>query len=296
MKKVLITGKNSYIGQSFKSYVEANYPSEIQVDSISVRGDAWREYDFSSYDAVLHVAGKAHADVSNVSEKVKQEYYAINKDLAVAVAKKYKSERNGFSQFIYLSSIIVYGQKVTQITAATQTNPENFYGDSKVQAELALRPLSNPKFQVLLIRPPMIYGPNSKGNFPVLVKLAKKSPIFPKVVNQRSMLFIDNLNEFIKQLIIKQQITNIYFPQNREYVGTAKLVQVIREVQNKNVILLPGFSGFIHLLMKKSNKLGVYASKAFGSLVYEKQLSAIDEIKINDYQVLDFRESIRRSI
>lgn len=296
MKKVLITGKNSYIGQSFKSYVEASYPSEIQVDSISVRGDAWREYDFSSYDAVLHVAGKAHADVSNVSEQVKQEYYAINKDLAVAVAKKYKSERNGFSQFIYLSSIIVYGQKVTQITAATKTNPENFYGDSKVQAELALRPLSNPEFQVLLIRPPMIYGPNSKGNFPILVKLAKKSAIFPKFLNQRSMLFIDNLNEFIKQLIIKQQTTSIYFPQNREYVGTVKLVQVIREVQNKNVILLPGFSGFIHLLMKKSNKLGVYASKAFGSLVYEKQLSAIDEIKINDYQVLDFRESIRRSI
>lgn len=296
MKKVLITGKNSYIGRSFKAYVEANYPAEIQVDSISVRGDAWRKYDFSGYDALLHVAGKAHADVSNVSESVKKEYYAINRDLAVAVAKKYKSERSGFSQFIYLSSIIVYGQKVKRITAETPTNPDNFYGDSKLQAELALEPLGSQSFQVLLVRPPMIYGPNSKGNFPVLVKLAKKLPVFPKVVNQRSMLFIDNLNEFIKQLIIKQQTTSIYFPQNCEYVGTAKLVQVIRAVQNKNIILLPGFSGFIHLLMKKSNKFGVYASKAFGSLVYEKNLSTIDEIKINDYQVLDFKESIRRSI
>ncbi|MBT1145135.1 sugar nucleotide-binding protein [Lactiplantibacillus argentoratensis] len=296
MKKVLITGKTSYIGRSFKTYVEANYPSELQVDSISVRGNAWREYDFSGYDAVLHVAGKAHADVSNVSEAVKREYYAVNKDLAVAVAEKYKSERSGFSQFIYLSSIIVYGQKVKRITAETPTAPENFYGDSKVQAELALRPLSSQAFQVLLIRPPMIYGPDSKGNFPILVKLAKKSAVFPKVANQRSMLFVDNLNEFIKQLIIKQQTTNIYFPQNLEYVNTTELVREIRRFQNKNIILLPGFSGFIHLLMRKSNKLGVYASKAFGSLVYEKQLSTMDKIKINDYQVLDFERSIRGSI
>ena len=296
MKKVLITGKTSYIGRSFKAYVEANYPAEIQVDSISVRGDAWQSYDFSGYDAVLHLAGKAHADVSNVSEKVKQEYYAINKDLAVAVAEKYKSERSGFSQIIYLSSIIVYGQKVERITAKTPTNPDNFYGDSKVQAELALKPLSNDTFQVLLIRPPMIYGPHSKGNFPVLVKLAKTTPIFPKVTNQRSILFIDNLNEFIHQLIMNQQETNTYFPQNQEYVNTTELVQLIRHLQHKHMLLLPGFNGFVHMLMEQTNKFGTYANKAFGSLTYEKQLATLNKIRVSDYQVLSFEESIRRSI
>ncbi|GEL13705.1 sugar transferase [Lapidilactobacillus concavus DSM 17758] len=297
MKRVLITGKNSYIGESFRKYVEANHREEIQIDVISVRGNAWKSRDFSVYDTVFHVAGKAHADVSHVSEAVKQEYYAVNRDLAVAVAQKYRSERNGFSQFIYMSSIIVYGQKIDHIVAETPTNPANFYGDSKLQAERSLQKMTDVNFQVLIIRPPMIYGPNSKGNFPSLVKIAKISPVFPKITNQRSMLFVDNLAEFISQLIIKSQLTATYFPQNKEYVNTTDLVKMIRTIRGNNVILVSGMNSLLHLLMNHDNSMiGAYANKAFGSLVYDKGLSKSSDMLLNDYQVVSFKESIRRSL
>lgn len=296
MKKVLITGKTSYIGRSFKNYVEKNYGSQIQVDSISVRGDAWQQYDFSGYDAVLHVAGKAHVDVSSVSNEEQQEYYRINRDLARKVAEKYKSDRVGFSQFIYLSSIIVYGNKTTRITSNTKTSPENFYGDSKLQGELALKTMASKNFQVLTIRPPMIYGNGSKGNFPLLVKLALRVIFFPKINNQRSMLYIDNLSAFIVQLITASKRTNLYFPQNEEYVDTSELVSMIRKSKGKKIILVPGLHNLIRFIMRRKNRLGIYTSKAFGNLVYDKGLSKASGIPLNAYQTVSFSESIRRSV
>ncbi|MFD1411497.1 NAD-dependent epimerase/dehydratase family protein [Lapidilactobacillus gannanensis] len=296
MKRVLITGKNSYIGESFRKYVEANHREEIQIDVISVRGNAWKSRDFSVYDAVFHVAGKAHADVSHVSEAVKQEYYAVNRDLAVAVAQKYRSERNGFSQFIYMSSIIVYGHTHETIQETTPTNPSNFYGDSKLQAEISLRQMSNINFQILILRPPMIYGPMSKGNFPILVKMAKSFPIFPKIDNQRSMLFVDNLSEFICQIIAFRLHTNIYFPQNKEYVNTSCLVKTIRDSLNRRTLLLSGFTGIINCFVKQHNGFGIYADKAFGSVIYAKSLSSNSAVRLNGYQVVEFDESVRRSV
>lgn len=183
----------------------------------------------------MHVAGKAHADVKKVSEKEQQEYYVINRDLAKKVAIKYKKERHGFSQFVYFSSIIVYGTKNKKITADAKPHPDNFYGDSKIQAELSLMKLADESFQILIIRPPMVYGPESKGNFQVLVKLALKLLFFPKINNSRSMLYVDNLSEFIRRLILSKSETDRYFPQNLNYVNTSNLVKQIRSEKIKKL-------------------------------------------------------------
>jgi len=296
MKKVLITGKTSYIGRSFKTYVEANYPNEFQVDSISVRGEKWRRYDFSKYDVVLQLAGKAHADVKNVSKQEQQEYYVINKDLAKEVAIKYKRERHGFSQFIYFSSIIVYGTGENKITANTKPNPDNFYGDSKIQAEHALMELVSENFQILIIRPPMVYGPGSRGNFQTLVKLALKLPFFPKINNSRSMIYVDNLSEFIRRLVLSKSKTNRYFPQNLNYVNTSNLVKQIRAEENKKTLLVIGFNGLLKLLLNKNTALSRYLDKAFGTLVYDKSLSETTKIKLEDYQNTDFYKSVGKSV
>ncbi|EGP5490170.1 NAD-dependent epimerase/dehydratase family protein, partial [Enterococcus faecium] len=217
MKKILITGANSYIGTSFKKWM-TQFQDEYQIDTLSVRGDAWREHDFSRYDTVFHVAGIAHADVSKVSEETKQLYYAVNRDLAIETAKKYKQDLSGKNgQFIYMSSIIIYGEetninKKRVITPDTKPNPSNFYGDSKLQAEIGLQPLDDDTFHVAILRPPMIYGPGSKGNYQQLVKLANKLPVFPDVKNERSMLYIENLCSFIK-LIVDNEEKGIFFPQ-----------------------------------------------------------------------------------
>ena len=83
MKKVLITGANSYIGVSFETYAHECYGSSFMIDTVDMIGNAWREKDFSTYEIVFHVAGLAHADVGNVSDEVKANYYAVNTDLAI---------------------------------------------------------------------------------------------------------------------------------------------------------------------------------------------------------------------
>lgn len=286
MKKVLITGKNSYIGQSFKSYVEANYPSEIQVDSISVRGDAWREYDFSRYDAVLHVAGIAHV---SADPKMETEYYKVNRDLTIAVAKLTK--QSGVRQFVFMSSMIIYGEKrgidsLTIIDRATKPEPIDFYGRSKLEADLGVQKLADDKFNVVSVRTPMVFGPQSKGNFPLLVKVAKVSPIFPKINNQRSMIYINNLAEFLAKTILNN-ISGIYFPQNQEPLSTLAIVKIIRTQLHKPLIVISLFNPFLRLLGRRFRVI----DKVFGSKTYQQDSS----IPFN-YLVVDNAESIRRSV
>lgn len=275
MKKILITGANSYIGISFKQWM-TQFQDEYQIDTLSVRGDAWREHDFSEYDTVFHVAGIAHADVSKVSEETKQLYYAVNRDLAIETAKKYKQDLSGKNgQFIYMSSIIIYGEetninKKRVITPDTKPNPSNFYGDSKLQAEIGLQPLDDDTFHVAILRPPMIYGPGSKGNYQQLVKLANKLPIFPDVKNERSMLHIDKLSEFVKERIDAQD-SGVFFPQNDQYVRTSHMVRDIAQENGKKIYLFSYMNWVIRLLGYVPGKIGRLTNKAFGNLVYEKR-------------------------
>lgn len=277
MKKILITGANSYIGTSFKKWMTP-FQDEYQIDTLSVRGDAWREHDFSEYDTVFHVAGIAHADVSKVSEETKQLYYAVNRDLAIETAKKYKQDLSGKNgQFIYMSSIIIYGEetninKKRVITPDTKPNPSNFYGDSKLQAEIGLQPLDDDTFHVAILRPPMIYGPGSKGNYQQLVKLANKLPIFPDVKNERSMLHIDKLSEFVKERIDAQD-SGVFFPQNDQYVRTSHMVRDIAQENGKKIYLFSYMNWAIRLLGYVPGKIGRLTNKAFGNLVYEKSKS-----------------------
>lgn len=277
MKKILITGANSYIGTSFKKWM-AQFQDEYQIDTLSVRGDVWREHDFSEYDTVFHVAGIAHADVSKVSEETKQLYYAVNRDLAIETAKRYKQDLSGKNgQFIYMSSIIIYGEetninKKRVITPDTKPNPSNFYGDSKLQAEIGLQPLDDDTFHVAILRPPMIYGPGSKGNYQQLVKLANKLPIFPDVKNERSMLHIDKLSEFVKERIDAQD-SGVFFPQNDQYVRTSHIVRDIAQANGKKIYLFSYMNWAIRLLGYVPGKIGRLTNKAFGNLVYEKSKS-----------------------
>ena len=285
MKKILITGANSYIGTSIERYL-AQWPQQYQVDTLDMVDGSWSERSFAGYDAVFHVAGIAHSDTGNVSEERKALYYKVNTDLTVETAKKAKAE--GVGQFIFMSSAIVYGdsapigqQKV--ITADTPLAPANFYGDSKVQAEKGILPLNDDNFHVVVLRPPMIYGPGSKGNYPVLSKLAQKLPVFPKVANQRSMLYIGNLAEFVR-LMIENREQGIFWPQNGEYSNTTELVRLIANAQGKNILIVPGLGWALKLLGHATGLV----NKAFGSLSYDMELSRYRE----DYRKYSLAESI----
>src|SRR5699024_6867974 len=122
-------------------------------------------------------------------------YYQVNRDLTIEVAQKAKHEK--VKQFIFMSSIIVYGDSKAEkvvIDRHTKPNPSNFYGQSKLEAEQRILPLDSKDFKIVIVRPPMIYGKHSKGNYPKLAKAAQKLPLFPNIDNERSMLHIDNLS------------------------------------------------------------------------------------------------------
>lgn len=257
-------------------------PDKYKIEKISLRNDKWKQHDFSGYDVIVHVAGIAHV---STDPKMEELYYKVNRDLTIEVAKKAKSDE--VKQFIFLSSIIVYGEVKENngiITRDTIPNPSNFYGKSKLEAEKGIESLESEHFKVAIIRPPMIYGKGSKGNYPKLAKLARITPIFPDFENKRSMIHIDNLTEFIR-LIIDNEDSGLFFPQNAEYVKTSEMVRVISEVYNKKVFLVKWFNPIIRIM---KNRLEL-VNKMFGDLAYDKSLS---HYKYN-YWIRDFKSSIK---
>lgn len=293
MKKVLITGANSYIGVSFENYVHEHYSDELSIDTVDMVDGSWRNSDFSPYDVVYHVAGLAHADVGKVSDEVKAKYYAVNTDLAIETAKKAKTD--GVKQFVFMSSAIIYGDSAPYgqkkvITRETKPQPANFYGNSKLKADLGIQELANPHFKVSILRPPMIYGKGSKGNYPTLAKMAKKLPIFPDCDNERSMLYIENLCEFLCQVMIRDE-GGIFYPQNPEFTRTSDMVKTIASVSNHKIHVSKAWNWVVGLARIIPGKPRGLANKAFGNLSYDQRISKY----WFEYQIVDLKTSIQRT-
>lgn len=296
-KKVLITGAGSYIGDTFRYYAAEHYSESFLIDVVDMLNPSWREADFSSYDIVYHVAGIAHADVGNVSEEVKEKYYVINTDLAVEVAKKAKTE--GIKEFIFMSSMIVYGESAPYgqkkvVDAHTVPAPANFYGDSKLQADVGVRELADENFKVIVLRPPMIYGKGSKGNYPTLAKFAKKLPVFPDIDNERSMLYIENLCEFLCQVMLVKDVKEnavVLIPQNREWMKTSQMVEEIAKASGKKIRKLRILNPVVLIGSKVPGKIGELVNKAFGNQSYDLAMSTYDF----PYQVVSVKKSIDKT-
>lgn len=272
MKRILITGANSYIGTSVEKHL-AQWPEEYHVDTIDMVDGTWREKSFAGYDSVFHVAGIAHQDSGKITEERKQLYYKVNTDLTIETAKKAKAE--GVGQFIFMSSIIVYGASVKMgekkvITRDTVPAPVGAYGDSKLQAELGIRPLNDDGFKVCILRPPMIYGPGSKGNYRLLEKYVTVLPVFPSVNNERSMIQIDVFLSYCES-IIDNRSSGYHFPQDPDYMCTTSFVRSIAKEKGKVVWFTSLFNPVMKLL---SRKIHIF-DKVFGGLVYEKELKEL---------------------
>lgn len=286
--RILITGVHSYIGTSFQTYMASRQP-DWQIETVSLRDEQWRKMRFSRYDTVLHTAGIAHADRGKISREREHLYYQVNTELAVETAEKAKAD--GAGQFLYLSSAIIYGNsapigKTKVITAETTPAPQSCYGDSKLQAELRLRPLDSLDFHVAILRLPMVYGPGSKGNYPLLAKAVIWLPVFPMIRNQRSMLYVENLCEFLR-LVIKNRESGTFYPQNGEYVCTSEMVKEIAQAHSHRLWLVKGFQPMLRLAEHRSGLI----TKVFGNLAYAQDLSQYPE----NYRVCSFAESIRRT-
>ncbi|HDX9587168.1 TPA: NAD-dependent epimerase/dehydratase family protein [Bacillus pseudomycoides] len=284
-KRILITGQGSYIGTNFDKWV-SKWSDQYNVEKISVKTDEWKQRDFSKYDVVLHVAGIAHV---SADPKMEELYYKVNRDLAIEVAEKAKEEK--VKQFVFMSSMIIYGadgklgeNKV--IDAETEPNPIDFYGRSKLEADLAIQKLNSEEFKTLIVRTPMVYGPNCKGNFPRLKMIARKCPVFPDISNERSMIFIENLCEFLR-IVIDKELSGIFFPQNKEYVSTKDIIDLMAKNMGKKVYFVKLFNPVIRMMSKKIH----IVNKVLGNKAYDKRVTPDF-----DYCVTDFETSIKISM
>lgn len=288
MKHVLITGAGSYIGTKVENWLKASTDPEtgeklFDVNAVDTIDGHWKKADFGKYDVVYNVAGIAHVKAGKDDGPL---YYAVNRDMVIEIAKVAKAA--GVKQFIHMSSMIVYKEVKTlegkQIHWDTEPAPNGFYGDSKLQGEMGIRELADDSFKVCIMRPPMIYGPGCKGHFPRLVWLALKTPIFPAWHNKRSMLYIDNLCEFVKQLII-HEIDGTVYPQNGEYADTVEIIRYYANEYGKKIWITKLFNPLIGIFGNHVRALG----KMFSNSTYDMEMSEYPF----EYRVVSLKDSFK---
>jgi len=210
MKRVAIIGANSYIARNFSKHRYG--------ELISARNGYWKSVDWSNFDSVLMCAAVVHRKADD------SEYYFVNRDLAIDIASAAKSA--GVSQFVFMSTIAVYGIESGTITGETPELPTSTYGKSKLEAERQLSQLASDNFKVAIVRAPMVYGDDCPGNYQRLRKLALRLPFFPDIHNQRSMVEVSVLCEKLSE-IIESSLSGIFFPQNEDYMSVSELVKNI---------------------------------------------------------------------
>jgi UDP-glucose 4-epimerase len=250
----------------------------------------WQDHDFSFYDVVFHVAGIVHDKKNKNNANL---YDSINNKMACDVFEKSSTAK--VSQFIIMSSAAVYSQndknqKRININSQSFCHPTTLYGKSKMNAEnniLAYKKSISSTSKIAILRPPMVYGKKAKGNYQLLSLAARTLAFFPKIDNCRSMIYIDNLCEFIR-LIIENQSEGVFLPQNREYVNTSCMVETISKCIGKKIILTRFFNPLIWIAGYFFNII----NKTFGSFTFDQH-----DFKYFDwdYCVVDFEKSILMS-
>lgn len=282
MVRILIAGKNSYIGNALEKWLKKN-PDKYVVDKITLKDNDWQNKDLSQYKVIICLAAIVHRYKKRCNADT---YNTVNCELIYKLACKAKTEN--VSQFIFMSTMGVYGEdgavyKACEIDEGSCCKPNSAYEVSKFAAENALLSLQSVHFHLAIIRAPFIYGPGCPGNYLRVRRFALRFPVFPHYKNSRSMLFIENCSEFIR-LLIDSMGHGIFFPQDRELMCTADMVKQIARQHGKQIYLCNGLQWIIYLF----GWLPII-KKVFGNLTYKKSLS--DHFN-GQYQVISTNKAI----
>lgn len=278
--KILIYGAGSYIGNHYRDALTARAHEVVCVDAMREKP---AKVNFSDVEVVINVAGIAHIKITPDMEGL---FYKVNTSLTIDLCKEAKE--HGVKQFVYMSSMNVFGDTQERIYSREQENPKNFYGKSKLLADKGIQAMASAEYKVVSVRPPVVYGKGCKGNFVLLVKLAKFFPIFPYYKNTKSLISIDNLCNFVCE-VVENQDSGVYHPQNAHHTSITEIIKEVRAAMGKKTLIIPGFGWAIKLFMKMSYK----AERAFADDFYDLEFSRYKE---NTYCSLDFKESVKKSI
>lgn len=274
MNKILVTGSNGYLGSSFIN----QYKDKYVFQKFSLINQELKDIIFKEIDIVLHCAALVHQKVEHPYKK----YHEINVEYPLNLARLAKEA--GVKQFVFISTIAVYGENLKKLDENTDCNPITPYGISKLEAEKQLLELNDENFKVSIVRPPMIYGKNAPGNIDSLVKLVKKLPILPLggIQNKRSFIYIGNLCYIIDE-IIKQEKSGIFLANDDEPLSTTKLCELIAKNLDKKVTLLkiPFFESFLKLLKPSFHKR-LYESLEVDNTLTKKKLNLTNPYSVEE--------------
>jgi len=283
MTKVLITGERGYIATRLAEHLLRS--GGFTVKLFSVR-NGFSSYDLLGYDAVVHAAALVHQKSNNIPY---EKYYEVNTQLTCDLAES--AAAAGAGQFVFLSTMALY-EGLSRIgtneliDGATDVSFFSSYASTKFGAEESLKEFGD-DLTISVVRPPLVYGEHSPGNFLRLARLAKRLPFFPSVENRRSMIYIENLCELIRLILINKS-AGTFCPQNAEHVSTSKLFRDLASLQGNDVRLIK----FPRPLVSACSASDPFR-RMFADLAYDKKFSSCFD---NAYQTVGYEESLIRSL
>lgn len=285
MNKVLIIGKDSYIGNHIDKWLSSN---GFQVHQLDVLEVGWEDYDYSPFDAIVHVAGIVHRPDCQDWDLYKR----VNTDMPISIASMAKKQ--GVKQYVFFSTMGVYGikkmLKPTIVDADTPLLANSMYGKSKLMAEEGLSKLQDESFNVAFVRPPSVYGKGCRGSYITgFTSIVRKLPVIPKAYEnvKQSFIYIDNLCELVR-FIIEKRMNGVFCPQDEKAVNANELMETIAKGIKKKY----RDSRFLGLFVRLFSWIPL-VNKAFGGLEYAQSLSNINGV---NYVVVPFEEGMKRSV
>jgi nucleoside-diphosphate-sugar epimerase len=236
---VLVTGAAGFIGRAACAGLEARGCRVVR--GTRQNGSLERGWPLQGIVSVVHLAGIAHQLHGQDAESA---YDELNCAAAERLARA--AAQAGAMRFIFMSSIKVNGERTAidrPFTALDVPHPQDRYARSKWRAEQALaRVASETGIEVVVIRPPLVYGPGVKANFLRLMRLVRTGlPLpFASIENRRSLLYVGNLIDLIARCLTHPAaVTAPLLPSDEQTLGTAQLVREIAAAMHRQVRLLP---------------------------------------------------------
>lgn len=259
--RIAVTGANGFVGQSLCPYLQQKLdadlvtltrnPSVINAQQLGFSAtDDELIANLSKIDCLIHLAARAHTNQSTVAD-----FERDNIALSARIARLCVAAN--IPRLIYLSSIKVNGNSTSErapFSADELPQPEDIYGQSKLASEQTLKQhLANTKTQLVIIRPPLVYGDNNKGNLQSLEKLIDAGfPLpFGNIKNQRDLVSIENLCALIALTISHPDAANETFLISDGIVrNTKEIVQLLATRQGKHAVFFNIPNGIFNLVKK----------------------------------------------
>ncbi len=281
--KVLLTGASGFLGGSIIAHLSgqdritlscaARSPlAQVRFATFAV-GDLCAVNDWSrpllGQQVVIHAAARAHIMKDELADPL-SEYRRVNVEGTLNLARQ--AAAAGVERFIYISSIKVNGESTLlgkPFVSSDAPAPEDPYGLSKLEAEQGLVQLAaDTGLEVVIIRPPLVYGPGVKGNFAAMIKLIDKGLPLPlgAVHNKRSLVGVDNLVDLIVRCIDHPAAANqVFLAGDGEDLSTTELLRGVAHAMGKPARLIPVPGGLLQFGATLLGKKAV-AQRLLGSL------------------------------